>query len=84
MQYDSSFLADSNALRAESESDDGDGGDLLAEAKKAMKLDGKTSISNLQRRLGIGYNKAAVLVEELEKQGFLSAPNAKGTREIIG
>lgn len=84
VQYDSSFLADSNALRAESESDDGDGGDLLAEAKKAMKLDGKTSISNLQRRLGIGYNKAAVLVEELEKQGFLSAPNAKGTREIIG
>ncbi len=84
VQYDSSFLADSNALRAESESDDGDEGDLLAEAKKAMKLDGKTSISNLQRRLGIGYNKAAVLVEELEKQGFLSAPNAKGTREIIG
>ncbi|ETD25913.1 DNA translocase FtsK [Helicobacter canis] len=84
VQYDSSFLADSNALRAESESDDGDGGDLLAEAKKAMKLDGKTSISNLQRRLGIGYNKAAILVEELEKQGFLSAPNAKGTREIIG
>lgn len=84
VQYDSSFLADSNALRAESESDNGDGGDLLAEAKKAMKLDGKTSISNLQRRLGIGYNKAAVLVEELEKQGFLSAPNAKGTREIIG
>lgn len=84
VQYDSSFLADSNALRAESESDDGDGGDLLAEAKRAMKLDGKTSISNLQRRLGIGYNKAAVLVEELEKQGFLSAPNAKGTREIIG
>lgn len=84
VQYDSSFLADSNALRAESESDNGDEGDLLAEAKKAMKLDGKTSISNLQRRLGIGYNKAAVLVEELEKQGFLSAPNAKGTREIIG
>lgn len=84
VQYDSSFLADSNALRAESESDNGDEGDLLAEAKRAMKLDGKTSISNLQRRLGIGYNKAAVLVEELEKQGFLSAPNAKGTREIIG
>lgn len=84
VQYDSSFLADSNALRAESESDNGDEGDLLAEAKKAMKLDGKTSISNLQRRLGIGYNKAAVLVEELEKQGFLSAPNAKGVREIIG
>lgn len=84
VQYDSSFLADSNALRAESESDNGDEGDLLAEAKRAMKLDGKTSISNLQRRLGIGYNKAAILVEELEKQGFLSAPNAKGTREIIG
>ena len=84
VQYDSSFLADPGALHAESESDDGDGSDLLAEAKRAMKLDGKTSISNLQRRLGIGYNKAASLVEELEKQGFLSAPNTKGAREIIG
>lgn len=84
VQYDSSFLADPGALHAESESGDGDGSDLLAEAKRAMKLDGKTSISNLQRRLGIGYNKAASLVEELEKQGFLSAPNTKGAREIIG
>ena len=84
VQYDSSFLADSVGVATRSDETQGDSSDLLAEAKKLMMLDGKTSISNLQRRLGIGYNKAAVLVEELEKQGFLSAPNAKGVREIIG
>lgn len=86
VQYDSSFLADSNALSGSSGRDDGqsgEGDDLLEEAKKIMLLDGKTSISNIQRRLGVGYNKAASLVEALEKQGFLSAPNAKGVREIL-
>lgn len=86
VQYDSSFLADSNALSGSSGRSDeqsGEGDDLLEEAKKIMLLDGKTSISNIQRRLGVGYNKAASLVEALEKQGFLSAPNAKGVREIL-
>ncbi len=80
--YDSSFLAESAIRELESSFEGSD--DLLSEAKKIMLMDGKTSISNLQRRLGIGYNKAASIVEELEKQGFLSAPNSKGVREIIG
>lgn len=86
VEYDSSFLADSSVLGGSSARDDetgGEGDDLLEEAKKIMLLDGKTSISNVQRRLGVGYNKAASLVEALEKQGFLSAPNAKGVREIL-
>ena len=85
VEYDSSFLAESNQARYMEENDmPQEGGALIDEAKKMMLLDGKTSISNLQRRLGIGYNKAASIVEELEAQGFLSAPNAKGVREIIG
>ena len=85
VEYDSSFLADASLPRAISEEELAqEGGALIDEAKKMMLLDGKTSISNLQRRLNIGYNKAASIVEELEAQGFLSAPNAKGNREIIG
>ncbi|STQ84115.1 DNA translocase FtsK [Helicobacter fennelliae] len=85
VSYDSSFLADDAQTRLqESDFELSDSGSLLDEAKKMMLMDGKTSISNLQRRLGIGYNKAASIVEELERQGFLSAPNSKGIREIIG
>lgn len=57
---------------------------LVEEAKKIILQDGKTSISYIQRRLGIGYNKAADIVEKLEQMGFLSAPNSKGVREILG
>jgi len=44
--------------------------------------DKKTSISYLQRKLQIGYNRAARVIEQLENEGILSAPNAKGIREI--
>ncbi|MCE3038213.1 DNA translocase FtsK [Helicobacter anatolicus] len=56
----------------------------LQRAKEVILTYGISSTSNLQRRMGVGYNKAANLVEELERQGFLSAPDAKGKRSIIG
>ncbi|MFR8440163.1 MAG: DNA translocase FtsK [Campylobacter sp.] len=43
----------------------------------------KTSISYLQRRLRIGYNRAATIIEQLEQTGVLSEINAKGQRDII-
>jgi len=45
--------------------------------------DQKTSISYLQRKLQIGYNRSANIIEQLEAKGVLSAPNAKGNREIL-
>jgi len=45
--------------------------------------DQKSSISYLQRRLKIGYNRAASIVEQLEHNGVLSAVNSKGNREIL-
>lgn len=56
---------------------------LIEQAKQIMLQDGKTSGSHIQRRLRIGYNKAANLIELLEQQGFLSAPDAKGNRQIL-
>jgi len=45
--------------------------------------DRKTSISYLQRKLQIGYNRSARVIEQLEHEGVLSSPNAKGMREIL-
>jgi S-DNA-T family DNA segregation ATPase FtsK/SpoIIIE len=56
---------------------------LYEEAKSVVLNDKKTSISYLQRKLQIGYNRSANIIEQLEQQGILSAPNAKGTREIL-
>lgn len=59
-------------------------GDYKERAKEIILQSGKTSISYLQRGLGVGFNKAASIIETLEKDGFLSPPNHKGVREIIG
>ena len=82
--YDKSFLLE------ESESDGGGSREtyeeldpLFEEAKQVVLTDRKTSISYLQRKLQIGYNRSARVVEQLEAEGVLSAPNAKGTREIL-
>ena len=64
------------------ESSDND--DYKQRAKEIIRQSGKTSISYLQRTLGVGFNKAAGIIESLEKEGFLSPPNSKGVREIIG
>ncbi len=81
-EYDVSFL---NTLDEESEMleniDDLD--ELFDEAKEIVLKEKRTSISYLQRRLNIGYNRAANLIEQMEKMGILSKPNSKGQREIL-
>jgi S-DNA-T family DNA segregation ATPase FtsK/SpoIIIE len=53
------------------------------EAVKVVVRDKKCSTSYIQRRLGIGYNRAASLVERMEKEGLVGTPNHVGKREII-
>ena len=57
--------------------------ELFEEAKKIILTERRTSISYLQRRLQIGYNRAANIIEQMERMGILSPPNAKGQREIL-
>jgi S-DNA-T family DNA segregation ATPase FtsK/SpoIIIE len=45
--------------------------------------DRKCSTSYIQRKLAIGYNKAARLVEQMEDSGLVSAANHVGKREIL-
>lgn len=42
-----------------------------------------TSISGIQRRFSLGFNRAEKIVEQLEAQGILSAPDVKGKREVL-
>ncbi|MEA2112103.1 MAG: DNA translocase FtsK 4TM domain-containing protein [Campylobacterota bacterium] len=85
-QYNTRFLSDPNESSSKSADGDvsADALDPMYEAAKNVVLtDKKTSISYLQRKLQIGYNRSANIVEQLEQRGVLSAPNAKGNREII-
>jgi S-DNA-T family DNA segregation ATPase FtsK/SpoIIIE len=56
---------------------------LYEEAKNVIFTDKKTSISYLQRKLQIGYNRSARIIEQLEAEGILSSVNTKGIREIL-
>jgi len=85
-EYDERFLAEnlgSGGSDEQSASDGEDLDELYEEAKQIVLSERKTSISYLQRRLQIGYNRAARIVEQLENMGVLSAPNSKGNREIL-
>lgn len=83
--YDEKFLAEegSSAGSAAGVLGEDELDELYEEAKDIILSEQKTSISYLQRRLKIGYNKAANIIEQMEKMGVLSPVNAKGQREIL-
>jgi S-DNA-T family DNA segregation ATPase FtsK/SpoIIIE len=59
------------------------GGDLFAQAVAIVKRDRKASTSYIQRRLQIGYNRAASLMERMELEGIVGQANHAGKREIL-
>ena len=60
-----------------------EGGDLYQQAVKIVVRDRKASTSYIQRRLQIGYNRAASLMERMEQEGVVGQPNHSGKREIL-
>lgn len=83
--YDENFLQDSknSSLANDTFSDDNEVDELYEDAKRIILEDQKTSISYIQRRLNIGYNRSANIIERLTKEGFLSEPDSKGKRQIL-
>jgi S-DNA-T family DNA segregation ATPase FtsK/SpoIIIE len=80
----------------DSEGDGGEGGDgdgmadggeesndLYDKAVAIVLRDRKASTSYIQRRLGIGYNRAASIIEKMENEGVVGAANHAGKREIL-
>ncbi|WP_421594450.1 DNA translocase FtsK 4TM domain-containing protein [Shinella sp. M27] len=60
-----------------------DSDDPYDQAVAVVLRDGKASTSYIQRRLGIGYNRAASLIERMEKEGLIGPANHAGKREIL-
>ncbi|MFC3326255.1 DNA translocase FtsK [Mesorhizobium cantuariense] len=77
IEDDQGAVFDKGAVAAE------DSDAIYDEAVKVVVRDKKCSTSYIQRRLGIGYNRAASLVERMEKEGLVGTPNHVGKREII-
>lgn len=73
-------FGDSGAMGGEG---GGSGDDLYDQAVAVVLRDKKVSTSYVQRRLQVGYNKAASLIERMEREGLISAANATGKREIL-
>ena len=60
-----------------------DSDDPYDQAVSVVLRDGKASTSYIQRRLGIGYNRAASIIEKMEKEGIVGPANHAGKREIL-
>ena len=73
---DGNPIFDATAMGAE-------GGDLYQQAVAVVTRDRKASTSYIQRRLQIGYNRAASLMERMEQEGIVGQPNHAGKREIL-
>jgi S-DNA-T family DNA segregation ATPase FtsK/SpoIIIE len=58
-------------------------GELFDQAVSIVLRHKKASTSYIQRRLQIGYNRAASLVERMEKEGIVGPANHAGKREIL-
>ena len=67
-------------------SDMGGGGsdeDLYRQAVEIVRNDKKVSTSYVQRRLRIGYNRAATIIDRMEEEGVISAPDHTGRRQVL-
>jgi len=77
-----STLAGDNPVFDQGEFGSGSG-DLYDQAVAVVLRDKKASTSYIQRRLQIGYNRAASIMERMEKEGIVGPPNHAGKREIL-
>jgi S-DNA-T family DNA segregation ATPase FtsK/SpoIIIE len=63
--------------------EDGSGDELYDKAIAVVASDKRASTSYIQRKLQIGYNRAARIIERMEEEGIVSAPNHAGKREVL-
>ena len=80
-EYDDEILKEDenneNSILSDNETDS-----LFKESLNIITKEGRASTSLLQRKLQIGYNRAARIIDQLEEQGFITQANHVGKREI--
>jgi len=83
-QYDESVLEDAEvSVSAEGGDADGETDPLYDEALRLVTESRRASISAVQRRLRIGYNRAARMIEAMERAGVVGPLQANGKRDVI-
>ena len=65
------------------EDNDSESDELYSKALDIIKSEGKASTSFLQRKLQIGYNRAARIIDMMEEKGIVSKANHVGKREVL-
>ena len=83
-EYIESITKDEDDMTGASSAQDDSGDALFSQAVSIIIKDKRVSTSYIQRKLQIGYNRAARIIEEMEEKGIISGPNSQGKREIIG
>ena len=81
--YIEDITAVSNANNGDTNISDEEGDELYNEAINIVKTEGKASTSFLQRKLQIGYNRAARIIDMMEEKGIVSKANHVGKREVL-
>jgi S-DNA-T family DNA segregation ATPase FtsK/SpoIIIE len=84
-EYDETVLEDPDAgsTLSANGSNDGEQDPLYDEAVRIVTETRKASISGVQRRLKIGYNRAARMVETMEESGIVGPLQSNGSREVL-
>jgi S-DNA-T family DNA segregation ATPase FtsK/SpoIIIE len=80
-EYRMEILSSSNDSEAEEDPDDLD--PLLSEAQDIVLESRRASISFLQRKLKIGYNRSARIMETLERRAIVGPPDSRGERQVL-
>jgi S-DNA-T family DNA segregation ATPase FtsK/SpoIIIE len=73
----------SSAASSDEDEDDAEADDLLEQARTIVVETRRASISFLQRKLTIGYNRSARIMEQLERRGVVGPPNSRGERQVL-
>ncbi len=81
--YIEEITTQENKESATISSEDGDEDELYNQALEIIKSEGKASTSFLQRKLQIGYNRAARIIDMMEEKGIVSKANHVGKREVL-
>ncbi|TLY42847.1 MAG: hypothetical protein E6K61_02630 [Nitrospirae bacterium] len=77
------YSDDWQSLRQEDAAEDQEQDEVYEQAKDLVITSGQASASLIQRRLRVGYPRAARMIERMEEEGIVGAPARDGRREVI-
>ena len=81
-EYDDEILKEEDEINNSNLMNDTEQDALFQECLAIIKREGKASTSLLQRKMQIGYNRAARIMDQLEEQGYISQANHVGKRDV--